>query len=58
MLPTSTRSGRCAGRNILRQIFFYNLSQSRPNHVRGLIRKLTAKQLPDDFDIDTHFNPP
>ncbi len=26
--------------------------------VKKLIRKMQAKQLPDGFDIDTHFNPP
>ncbi len=57
-LPQSTALSAVRWKNIIRQIFFYNLSQSRPNLVRGLIRKLTAKQLPDGYPVDTHFNPP
>ncbi len=57
-LPQSTALSAVRWKNIIRQIFFYNLSQSRPNLVRGLIRKLTAKQLPAGYPVDTHFNPP
>ncbi|GAA5118890.1 NAD(P)/FAD-dependent oxidoreductase [Haloechinothrix salitolerans] len=29
-----------------------------PNFGRKLLRKLTTKELPADFDVDAHFNPP
>ncbi len=35
----------------------YQLSRRRPDKVRGWIRKLTIKQLPAGYDVDTHFNP-
>ena len=36
---------------------FYKLSRRRPEMVRRMLRKGTAKQLPPGYDVDTHFNP-
>jgi cation diffusion facilitator CzcD-associated flavoprotein CzcO len=36
----------------------YQFSRRRPAAARRLIRRLTEKQLPAGFDVDTHFNPP
>jgi monooxygenase len=44
-------------KNVLASTALYQLSRRRPALVRGLIRRLTVKQLPG-FDVDTHFNPP
>ncbi len=35
----------------------YNLSRKRPNLVRRLLLKLTKMQLPEGYDVDTHFTP-
>ncbi|HEY0277155.1 MAG TPA: NAD(P)/FAD-dependent oxidoreductase [Solirubrobacterales bacterium] len=33
-------------------------SRRYPRQVRRLIRRLNRKELPDGYDVDTHFNPP
>ena len=35
----------------------YALSQKRPDFMRGVIRRATAKALPAGYDVDTHFKP-
>ncbi|MBO9534495.1 MAG: NAD(P)/FAD-dependent oxidoreductase, partial [Solirubrobacteraceae bacterium] len=45
-------------KNILQQLLFFSFAQRYPKQARGLIRKLTMKQLPKDYPVDTHFNPP
>jgi cation diffusion facilitator CzcD-associated flavoprotein CzcO len=44
-------------KNVLVSTLIYQLSRRRPQTVRKLIRNLTIKQLPDGYDVDTHFNP-
>jgi cation diffusion facilitator CzcD-associated flavoprotein CzcO len=36
----------------------YKASQRYPKFMRGLIRRLNVKALPEGFDVDRHFNPP
>src|SRR4051794_27287702 len=45
-------------KNVLLSTLIYQLSQRRPAFMKGLIRKGMLKQLPADFDVDTHFSPP
>jgi cation diffusion facilitator CzcD-associated flavoprotein CzcO len=45
-------------KNVLLSTALYQFSRRRPQAARRLIRKLTLKQLPEGFDVDTHFNPP
>ncbi|MCW2740738.1 MAG: Flavin-containing monooxygenase [Blastococcus sp.] len=45
-------------KNVLLTTLLYQFSRRRPAAARRLIRRLTARQLPEGFDIDTHFNPP
>jgi cation diffusion facilitator CzcD-associated flavoprotein CzcO len=45
-------------KNVLLSTALYQFSRRRPGAARKLIRRLTEKQLPAGFDIDTHFNPP
>ena len=54
-----TRRGYAVTRwkNVLLTMLIYRLSRRRPDMVRGWIRKLTIKQLPPGYDIDTHFKP-
>ena len=44
-------------KNVLITTLIYRLSRSRPDMIRGWIRKLAIKQLPAGYDVDTHFNP-
>ena len=44
-------------KNVLITTLIYRLSRRRPDMIRGWIRKLTIKQLPAGYDVDTHFKP-
>jgi cation diffusion facilitator CzcD-associated flavoprotein CzcO len=43
--------------NVLRASLFYEASQRFPGAVKKVLRAMTAKQLPDTVDVDTHFKP-
>ena len=43
--------------NILLTIGSYQAARRWPEKVKDVIRKGTASQLPDDVDVDVHFNP-
>ncbi|MGN6251541.1 MAG: flavin-containing monooxygenase [Marmoricola sp.] len=45
-------------KNIAQQRLVWSLCQRFPAQARRLIRSVNAKQLPDGFDVDKHFNPP
>ncbi|MFT3899538.1 MAG: NAD(P)/FAD-dependent oxidoreductase [Gordonia sp. (in: high G+C Gram-positive bacteria)] len=45
-------------KNILQQKVMYQFCQRFPKLARKAIRQVNASQLPKDFDVDTHFNPP
>ena len=45
-------------KNVLLSTALFQFSRRRPAAARKLIRRLTEKQLPAGFDVDTHFNPP
>lgn len=44
-------------RNVKVQTAAWVLSKHWPAFVRAVIRKLAARHLPPDYDLDTHFNP-
>jgi cation diffusion facilitator CzcD-associated flavoprotein CzcO len=44
-------------KNILLQTGLYKFCQRFPRQARKLIRRLTAKQLPDGYPVDLHFKP-
>jgi monooxygenase len=44
-------------KNVVISTLFYQLSRRRPDRVRAWIRKMAAKQLPEGFEVDTHFKP-
>ena len=46
-----------ARKNIWLQRTVYNLSQSRPWIIKGLLRRALEKRLPKGYDIDRHFTP-
>ena len=45
-------------KNILRIMFFYQLSRRRPERVKRWIMSEIRRELGPDYDIGTHFNPP
>jgi monooxygenase len=45
-------------KNVLRQIVAFNVARRAPRFSRKLVRRMTQKQLPEGYDVDTHFNPP
>jgi monooxygenase len=45
-------------KNVLLSTLLFQFSRRRPAAARRLIRRLTERQLPAGFDVDTHFNPP
>ena len=57
LLPGPVAYGVTRWKNVLLATGFYQLSRRRPDLVRRLIRKWTAAQLPDGYDVDTHFRP-
>ena len=44
--------------NIARQQGVWQFCRRHPTAARRIIRRLTIAQLPEGFDVDTHFNPP
>ncbi|SMD19604.1 flavin-containing monooxygenase [Kibdelosporangium aridum] len=44
-------------KNVAVATLIYQLSRRRPGLVKSLLRKAAARQLPRDYDIDTHFTP-
>ena len=44
-------------KNVALMAFSYQLSRRRPRLVKAVIRRGVRSQLPDDFDVDTHFAP-
>ena len=56
-LPPRAASFLTRWKNVLVTSGFYQLSRRRPDYVRRLVRKGVASQLPEEFDVDTHFRP-
>lgn len=44
-------------KNILLQTALYRFCQRHPRRARRIIQRLTAKQLPEGYPVDLHFNP-
>jgi cation diffusion facilitator CzcD-associated flavoprotein CzcO len=57
LLPERLAYGVTRWKNVLMTTGFYQLSRRRPALVRRLIRKAAVAQLPEDYDVDTHFRP-
>jgi monooxygenase len=56
-LPSKLAYGITRWKNIALSAGLYKLSRAAPGLVRRLLRWRMARQLPEGFDIDTHFNP-
>jgi cation diffusion facilitator CzcD-associated flavoprotein CzcO len=57
VLPPRAVYGVARWKNVLVATGFYELSRRRPGLVRRLIRKQAIDQLPDGYEVDTHFRP-
>jgi monooxygenase len=57
VLPEKVAAGAARWRNVLLQAGLYQASQRRPAAVRKMIRNATVRQLPEGYDVDTHFRP-
>ena len=44
-------------RNVLFQMFFYNLARKRPDKTKGRLLDMVRTELGPDYDIATHFTP-
>ena len=56
-LPARLASRAVRTRYLAMHVGFYEFCRRRPAAARALLRKLLQRQLPDDFDVDTHFTP-
>jgi cation diffusion facilitator CzcD-associated flavoprotein CzcO len=56
-LPRKVAYSMTRWKNVLISTGIYQLSRRRPDFMRALIRKGTLRQLPDGYDVDTHFKP-
>nr|WP_042188671.1 NAD(P)/FAD-dependent oxidoreductase [Kibdelosporangium sp. MJ126-NF4]CEL18385.1 monooxygenase, flavin-binding family [Kibdelosporangium sp. MJ126-NF4]CTQ97868.1 monooxygenase, flavin-binding family [Kibdelosporangium sp. MJ126-NF4] len=44
-------------KNVLLQTASYQLSRRRPKLMKAVLRKMTERQLPKGYDVETHFKP-
>ncbi|GGB55948.1 MULTISPECIES: flavin-containing monooxygenase [Henriciella] len=57
LLPSKMAYGLTRWRNVLFQMFFYNMARKRPEKVKERIIGLARQELGPEFDVDTHFTP-
>jgi len=57
VLPRKAAYALVRWKNVLLTSLSFNLSRRAPRFMRALIRKGAQMQLPDGYDVDTHFNP-
>jgi monooxygenase len=56
-LPTKAAYTLIRWLNVLRTLGSYQLSRRRPALMKRILRRMLEQQLPEGFDIDTHFKP-
>ncbi|HVC71712.1 MAG TPA: NAD(P)/FAD-dependent oxidoreductase [Acidimicrobiales bacterium] len=56
--PTRTARSLVRWKNVLLGWLIFQLSRHAPKFMKGLLRKGVERQLPEGYDIDTHFTPP
>ncbi len=57
LLPERAAYSAVRRKNVALGSFFYKLSRNRPETMKRLIRKGLLAQLPEGYDVDTHFTP-
>jgi monooxygenase len=56
-LPAKLAYSLVRAKNVAIATLVYQLCRRAPRRMAKLIRRLAAMQLPDDFDVETHFKP-
>jgi len=56
-LPNKIAYGITRWRNVLFQLFFYNMAQKKPDKVKERMIGMVKEELGDDFDVEKHFTP-
>jgi len=56
-LPAMTAYGITRWRNVLFQMFFYNLARRRPEKTKARLLEMVRTELGPTYDIGTHFTP-
>ncbi|UTI66342.1 NAD(P)/FAD-dependent oxidoreductase [Paraconexibacter antarcticus] len=57
VLPEKAAYAVTRWKNVLLTMGQYQLSQRRPAIVKAAIRRMVTRQLPEGYDVDTHFRP-
>ena len=57
ILPSRWAYGLIRWKNVLLTLLSFQLSRKRPETMKRLLRKGLERNLPENFDIDTHFSP-
>ena len=57
MLPGRLAHGLARWKNILLQMYFYNLARRKPDATKKTILKFAQMQLGAEYDVNKHFNP-
>jgi monooxygenase len=57
ILPAKIAYGMVRWKNVLFGMIFFKLSRSKPEWIKGLIRRGVKRELGEDYDVATHFTP-
>jgi monooxygenase len=57
VLPSKLAYGITRWKNVLLQMFFFNLARKRPAKVKERLLEEVRKLLPEGYDVGTHFTP-
>jgi monooxygenase len=57
VLPAGLAYSILRWRNVLRMMVIFQLCRRAPGLMRRFFTRLAAAELPDDYDVDTHFTP-
>ncbi|GLZ52112.1 NAD(P)/FAD-dependent oxidoreductase [Actinomycetospora sp. NBRC 106378] len=57
-LPARIADPIVRAKNIAQLTALYQISQRFPGFMKGVLRKQAVAQLPEGYEVDTHFNPP
>jgi monooxygenase len=57
VLPSKVAYGITRWKNVLLQMFFFNLARKRPARVKARLLEEVTKLLPEGYDVGTHFTP-
>jgi cation diffusion facilitator CzcD-associated flavoprotein CzcO len=56
-LPAKVAYGITRWKNVLMQMFFYNMARKRPDKVKDRLIEMVKEQLPEGYDVGRHFTP-